>query len=353
MHKGTFAAVIFRNGRLSFEHEKISSYNLSKEHVVVAPISVGVCSSDLRELRGERHTEGTFGHELVGRVVSVSGGVRFNLGDLVVHNPNVPIQRSSGFAELFFASGATDEALSAAFHTVPDDIALDALIFAEPLAAAVRCVRKLKAHARTAGVRLERVGVIGAGVFGLLIALEAEANGFAVTVFNRSLRRIAFAQRASSRFAKINFEQLDSSPSGLDTVVIATNEITLEIWAAGVAHLRVGGLMHLFGGTHPGLTLLDVSVNLDAVRRNESCVTAGTTSFPLWVGGSHGADRKDMSIAISRLRDPVWRDAVQGLIVERTNLSLLAGRLSDLAISPYIGRLVLDLPTCEFRCLKP
>lgn len=338
----TFRSVTLAQGRVKLEELSVDPAVIAEPFIIVRPELLGICSADLREIRGERHLLSTFGHEMVGEVVAAGGDVTYAPGDRVVYNPNVPLARTSGFADLFVTSSADPVLLQAAYHRAPIGAPAQALIFVEPLAAAIRCVDKLLARAGQVQAPVVRLAIIGAGIFGLLIGLEAHARGCKVTILNRSAERLAFARAAGQRLADLEFDFLGRYEGAFDAVILATAAVTPDVWRAGLALAQDGGFVHLFGATRPGMTWLDSGQDLDTIRRRECLSVCATEAGSLWISGSHGAGPEQMAGALTRLGCPSWGDTVLALIVDQVGLEDLPARLDVLSRTTYVGRVAVN-----------
>ena len=158
--------------------------------LLVAPLRVGICATDLELIdgslvylrTGELRLPHTPGHEWVGRVVEVRPDVTgFSPGDLVVGECSVgcgrcafctagnyhqcPDRRETG---IFGLAGALQERLAfpaASAHRLPTGIDLADAALVEPAAVAFRAVERLDAPPGAP------VLVVGAGTLGALVAM--------------------------------------------------------------------------------------------------------------------------------------------------------------------------------------
>lgn len=228
----------------------------------------GVCGSDLHIVAGEhsRARPGiVLGHEVVG-VVAVDGH-GFSAGDPVVVNPMLPCGQCDACARgLVHACpnmravgvdvpGGLAEQLAvprAALRRLPPTLDLERAALIEPLAVAVRAVRR-------SGLRLgDRVHVVGGGPIGRLVALCASAAGAGrLTLSEPSMYR-----RESAEAAKIEVVE-EPDDVGAQVVFDATGHPnvspTLARWA------RVGGRVIIVAGYPSG----PVGVDLLAVMFKE------------------------------------------------------------------------------------
>ena len=75
-----------------------------EQRLVLRPLKVGVCRSDIKEVAGTRAMRRDFGHEVVAVVDELSATDVLPPGAIVGFDPHVPISRTSGFAEYMIAS---------------------------------------------------------------------------------------------------------------------------------------------------------------------------------------------------------------------------------------------------------
>jgi len=149
--------------------------------VLVKPVRMGVCSTDLELCRGYMNYAGVLGHEFVGVVEGVGQGVDKSwIGKRVVGEINCVcgqcdmckgglkehcrdrtvlgiLGRDGCFADRFVLPAVN-------LHIVPANVDDDRAVFAEPLAAALQVVRQLVIEGRP------NVTVLGDGRLGLLCA---------------------------------------------------------------------------------------------------------------------------------------------------------------------------------------
>jgi (R,R)-butanediol dehydrogenase/meso-butanediol dehydrogenase/diacetyl reductase len=171
---------------------------------LVAVTLCGICGSDVEEYRDGpvvvptsphpltgRSAPLTLGHEVVGVVAAVGDGVTLPVGTPVVpdvvlgcgvcwwcargdyplceRGAALGLQGDGGLAEFMVAPAAR-------CVPVPEGLAMEAAVFAEPVAVAVRAVAKAGDVAGAA------VAVVGGGAIGLLVAQAARAHGAATVI---------------------------------------------------------------------------------------------------------------------------------------------------------------------------
>ncbi|MCP3803628.1 alcohol dehydrogenase catalytic domain-containing protein [Allokutzneria sp. A3M-2-11 16] len=309
------------------------------ENAVLVRVELaGLCRSDLKEVAGNRHGVSQFGHELVG-VVEESTVDGLGPGDRVTLDPNVPLERGTGFATSMWAAGPAGK-LRAALPVVPADVDARRLIFTEPLACAQHC---LGAAARHIGEDLagQRVGVLGAGTAGALIAGLAHALGAEVVLGNRSQDRTDFLRDRAVLDAPIG--PLEEMPSdGLDIAIVATSFVLPEVLREALRTVVPGGLVLLYGGTAPGDALPGLDCDLDGVRRGELVTSASWDGKPVRVGGSYGTVQDDFGAAIRALveLDPSALP-VERMITEEIPLTALPGTIRTQLVTRPLGKTLI------------
>jgi threonine dehydrogenase-like Zn-dependent dehydrogenase len=311
---------------------------------LIAPRAVGVCRSDLKELLGVREKRRDFGHEIVADVVDCADAGSLTPGDTVTLDPHVTVTRTSGFAELIEFHGPP-ASLDRALLRLPAALASGHGTFVEPLACAARCVRRVRAAGTVLGERSGPVAVVGAGIFGVLIASLIRAAGHEVCLLNRSPGRLDFlAQR--DVFAPADLLTLGGAQRRrFGSIVLATTfaEPELVTWCA--EHAEDGALITVFGGTDSGMTVGDEDVDLDTLRRQEELREVRIGGRSLWLAGCHGAEHQDFDRAMTALgTDAGVKHAVAGLHGPELSLREAAQALPDYARSPVFGKPIVRLP---------
>ncbi|ATE53577.1 hypothetical protein CNX65_09965 [Actinosynnema pretiosum] len=294
---------------------------------------MGVCRSDLKEVAGTRGGPGQFGHELVGRVVD-SDVPGLAVGARVCLDPNRPVARGSGFADLVRVRGDAGE-VRLALPVVPEGVPAERLVFAEPAACAAHCLGAVRRHLGTE-VAGRSVHVLGAGIAGVLIAALAERAGARVALRNRSADRVDFLRERGV---------LPSAAGGAgdrerpDAVVVAASFVVDELLVQALDLVRPGGLVLLYGGTRAGQRLAGLDVDLDAVRRGELRVEAGWRGSPVVLGGSYGTAPRDFATAIEAVADE--RLGVERLVTRVVRLAELPDVLRELVSGRQLGKVVV------------
>jgi cyclitol reductase len=318
------------------------------DFLVVRPRLAGVCRSDLKELLGIRPVRSDFGHEVVGTVESGSDGVPYQPGTLVCLDPHVHLQRTTAFADLMMARGDA-ASVSRAFHRLPPGVPIIRLILLEPLACAMHCINNVLRHLRAADLCGRRFAVIGAGIFGSLIALLALSLGAQVRLFNRGRPRLDFLEDRGL-LKRDQLCLLDQPPADLAEVcVIATEFVELATLEAGAALLAPDGLITLFGGTHPGELLPRTSHELDWVRRSESVVGWSAGGVALSVAGTYGAISPDFERASELLVSSSL--PVEALVSRQIALMELPAQLQWMARNGMLGKVVVTFDDIDVNAV--
>ncbi|GAB1339899.1 hypothetical protein ACE1SV_64890 [Streptomyces sp. E-15] len=295
----------------------------------------GLCRSDLKEVAGVRHGPSQFGHEIVARIdTSTVPGLAE--GTRVVLDPNVPVERGTGFAERMWAAGRP-ELLRRAFHAVPDGLPAERLVFAEPLACAAHCLSVT--DRRAGGLAGARVTVLGAGTAGLLIASLAHRAGAVVTLGNRGRERVAEVRRTGVLDAPVlPFDLLPDRSA--DIVVAATSFLLPAVLEVALRVLAPDGLLVLYGGTAPGDRHPGLDCDLDTVRRSESVRTCSLKGRPVRLAGSYGTTEADFEAAVAALADRAAPLAAEAAVRAEVDLPGLLAILSG-SVTPPQGKVLV------------
>jgi threonine dehydrogenase-like Zn-dependent dehydrogenase len=187
----------------------------------------GVCATDLELRRGYLPFTGVPGHEVVATVEAAPSAPEWE-GRRVVPEINAPCGacpecraglprhcRSRSVLGIAGRDGAFAELLAvpvASLHPLPEGLADEAAVFAEPLAAALEVLEQVHVTPSTRAV------VVGAGRLGQLVAQVLALTGCSLAVVARHER-----QRALLRSRGIEaVEEQDLAPRAADLVVEAT-----------------------------------------------------------------------------------------------------------------------------------
>jgi L-iditol 2-dehydrogenase len=240
---------------------------------------VGFCGTDLYKLdTGTAPTGGVLGHELVGEVIALGGGVdTFSIGDRV----SVPHHVSCGecvlclrgsetmcevFRENLLVPGGFSDtilvrprAVELAAHCLPDGLGDEAAVFMEPAGCVLRGIRRAGLGDGPSAV------ILGAGCMGLLhlLVLNAIFPNAQVTVIDPVSERRDLAEKLGAAYTFAPGEEalesvLASTVGGADAVFDTVGgDETLE---AGLKLTRQGGSVVLFAHA-PGNGKAQVDLN--------------------------------------------------------------------------------------------
>jgi alcohol dehydrogenase len=169
----------------------------------------GICGTDLQLLEGYADFHGIPGHEFVGVVEQAPSADAHWVGRRVVGEINVGCGRcswcASGIKEhcvnrsvvgIRGRDGAFAEMLAlpaANLHHVPDGISDEMAVFTEPTAAACRILEQIDIPADA------RIGVVGDGRMGLLIAQVLRTAAAQITLFGRHESKLGIARALGVR----------------------------------------------------------------------------------------------------------------------------------------------------------
>lgn len=343
-----FSAKTYRSVELSTNGPVLTSHTLNEQWddnvLIVRPIVVGICRSDIKEVQGVRQVRKDFGHEIIGLVEWTNFELPLMPGDFVCFDPHIPVKRTSGFGELIVATG-TPTNLRHAFLKVTPSTSLTKMVFLEPMGCASHCVSNLLTYKGIARLDNMKVGVIGAGIAGTLIALIAKFLGATVTLFNRSFNRLEFLEK-TQLFLPTELQPLNvESSNHFDVVIPATSFLYPSILASAVRFLKPHGLLLLYGGTRENDFLPETALNIDLIRRQEQHISVFTHSKSFYIGGTHGALLCDFENAYKYLEESPGHFSVEKLITAEITLDQLPHTLETLALSEenYLGKTIVRL----------
>jgi len=162
----------------------------------------GICGTDRQLLKGYAGFHGIPGHEFVGEVVECESATW--VGKRVVGEINITCGHcdwcrrglgrhcaSRAVMGIVHWSGTFAEFITlpvANLHAVPEKVADEIAVFAEPVAAACEILEQMPIAAGT------RAAIIGTGRLGLLIAQVLRHAGAEVTVIGRSMSKLDLAR---------------------------------------------------------------------------------------------------------------------------------------------------------------
>jgi 2-epi-valiolone-7-phosphate 1-reductase len=305
--------------------EVVPTYAPADGEVLVAPLAVGVCGTDLDIARRARpdHTA-ILGHEGVAQIVRVGNGVdHLAVGQRVVFNPVDPVDPDrilghtiDGLLQEYRLVSRTelDRGL-----IVPFDVPLPYLcgVLVEPVAT-VLYGQSLVQRACDQG----SIAVVGAGPIGMLHAVHAGYCGCHNVILidikgeqlewavGRGIVRRENALKVSRRLEHDVLER--TGGSGVDAVYLCTpRSAARDALIRALTYIRPGGCIDLVVGFGDADEVSELGgVKLNAVRRGNTCgfprdghylkcnVTAGKD---VWITGHRGASGDHMKDAIALL----------------------------------------------------
>jgi alcohol dehydrogenase len=197
-------AVHLDRGRV--ELRRVSVPRVPEGFARIRLLAAGICSTDLELQRGYYGFRGTPGHEFVGEVVAADD--RRWIGERVAGEINLACRKCEWCGRglgrhcprrtvlgIVKHPGAFREFLTlpvANLHRVPRSISTEHAVFIEPVAAACEILDQIKI------AKGQRVGVLGDGKLGLLIAQVLRAHGAGVHVFGRHRHKLKIAELAGA-----------------------------------------------------------------------------------------------------------------------------------------------------------
>ncbi len=317
----------------------------SEEHccMIIKPITVGICRSDIKEITGERVTRHDFGHEIVGQFVGANFPSPYAINSTVCFDPHVTIdRRTSGFGEYVFAVGPAEN-LIAAFPECPSSLEPYQAVFMEPLACVHHAISRLKASLDVKNLNSLNIGILGAGNAGTLMGLIAKHSGANVSLITRNQNRRSYLSERRI-FDKDELLTETTPINMLDAVILATTWLDERVYYSGVDKLRDEGVLLLFGGTSPGKTMIDHAVNLDDVRRNQKEILCQYNNRNIHIAGTYGVNIQDIraSFSLLHLREEF---PVERLIVDVVSLNDVSKLLLAFAANekPFSGKYLVRI----------
>lgn len=312
--------------------------------VVVRPIVVGLCRADLKELKGARKQRRDFGHEIVGAVAWASADSPLRVGERVVFDPHVEVERTTGFGELMPAWGPPDR-LQAALPRVPPSLPPERLVFVEPMACVHHCWTRILSQLSLSTAEGLTIAVVGAGNAGTLMGLLLKHCGARVKLFNRGLRRLDFL-RQRGLFLSGEVGSFPSNPDAdFDVVIPATSFLDEPVLQLSFDLAKPGGVVMLYGGTVEKTRLQGLAVDFDGIRRNQGSSTVTWRSKAVTVAGSYGARSEDFQAVVDLLERSPGDFLLERLISRRISLGDLPGVLQRILDdeTDYFGKVVVEV----------
>ncbi|VUZ84234.1 alcohol dehydrogenase [Candidatus Methylomirabilis lanthanidiphila] len=266
--------------------------------LLLAMRACGLCGSDLAKVFSKTPLEPPvpLGHELVGVVKAVGEGVRrFAPGDRLAVAHHVPCGRCrycrhgndsmcpqfkatnidpGGFAE--FVRIPALQTAQAAFM-LPERATDDVGIFMEPLACALRAVKRSDVQAG------DQIVVVGAGSMGLLVAQAVAASGARPICVDIRQERLELARTLGIE-AIVNVAESDphlalrsvTEDDGIDGAILTAVSASMVQAVLGI--LRAGGTINLFADAGD---VGRMPIDLSLFYRRELSLTATYSATPV------------------------------------------------------------------------
>jgi cyclitol reductase len=303
---------VLSNSRLTGRHEEV---------VLIQPTFVGICSADVRELRGERRGKCDFGHEIVGTVLE-SNHAGYPTGQCVALNPFVKVARETAFAELMYVAGSRDLLDSALLRVPADNMEFSAV---EPLACVIHAVRQ--SQLMDSGPKL----VFGAGFFGYLLYCYLEFKGIPVMLGNRTRDRLDHLRKSVEEkgVGRIFFApEVKRYAGNYSTVFLTQARLSQEDVASAVNLVHDHGEIILFGAIDPADSALYATRNQQQRRR---CAQESKSYF---LQGTLDASPEDLHESVETLSLPSFAHKIAAIFAPPLTFEEGAAHLTERARSP-------------------
>lgn len=243
---------------------------ITDEEVLIQVEACGLCGTDLVKIfNGHLQPPVPLGHEVAGRIAQAGARVRgFKKGDRVIVAHHVPCLKChyclrgnpsmcrqfkrtnldpGGFSQFVRAS---KDHVEHAMLKIPESLDLKTACLTEPLACALRNVRRLDLRAG------DLAAVIGLGSIGLMTAQLLSRRQVTVIGFDLDPQRVRMAQKAGIDHVYTgkdgHGEDLVMKLTdfrGADALVITSG--TPDIVAQRLSWVRDGGKINIFASFHP------------------------------------------------------------------------------------------------------
>lgn len=337
---GRSPALVLKDGSLNYVSGQVWEAN-GHPTILIRIHYLGICRSDAKEVTMERKGLSHFGHEIMGEVVFAPHGLGIAIGDFVGIDPNIPVQRSSGYCG-YFAMSADHIALRKAVYKLPLSRPDPDFIFVEPLACSHHAVTR--ASEVLGELQGKDVLVIGAGVAGILIALSCVESGSRTPkIANRGHERARWA-RDIGLGAYFDIVSIEECAGKFDAVFIATSFVFDDLIDLAGDCVTPNGALVLYGGTHPGQCYAQ-SVDIDALRRTEGVrphhFANGISAFLV---GTYGIECQNYRASIDLVhRSSHAKQIARKLTQEILPPSLAAQHLTLMSYTPLPGKAVIDM----------
>ena len=271
------AAILVEPRKIEFRD--IEEPGVAADQVLIQPMLVGICGSDVSFYLGHRVAKYPWllGHETVGRVLAVGDNVtRFSVGQRVIVEPNYPCGQCSFcrsgrgaicpnkvslgvsvpgcFADLFVAPAEF-------VWPIPDEISDEDAVVIEPLTVSLHALLLSKARLG------DTVAVLGCGTVGLLLVQLAIAQGVRVLAHSRSAHKLELACNFGAVVPRPPRGGTEYQPPRGGTEYLAD---TAQVW-------RENNVTTVF---ETGGTTATVELALSAAPRGSEVVLLGLSNEP-------------------------------------------------------------------------
>lgn len=205
------------------------SIEINKDEVLVRPISVGICGSDLYAIK-HNNGESTIGHEWVGEILSIGDSIKdYTIGEIVTSAANYCCQKCKGCLsenwsactgrKLLGTDGVSVISNKIKVHKsdlvkLPQDLSIESQVLLE-----VAFIGDLSyMHAKSIGlVEGDKVAVFGAGPIGIFSYLALKHRGYEPILVEKNPTRVEKAKQlglnvenfASFLISGVNFSKYD------------------------------------------------------------------------------------------------------------------------------------------------
>ena len=311
-------------GSVSIADGLVSRSRLTAEHgevVLIQPAFVGICSADVREIRGERPGKFDFGHEIVGTVLD-STHAGYATGQCVALNPFAKVVRETGFAEVMYVAGSHDLLDSALLEVPANRMEFSAV---EPLACVIHAARQ--SQVMNSGPKL----VFGAGFFGYLLYCYLEFKGIPVMLANRTRDRLDHLRKSveEKSAGRVFFvPEVERYTGNFSTVFLTHARLAPEevFSAANLVHDH--GEIILFGAIDPADSILYATRNQQQRRR----WAQGPKTY--FLQGTLDASLEDLRESVETLSQPSFARKVAAIFAAPLTFEEGAAHLTQRARSP-------------------
>lgn len=289
--------------------------------VIIRPAFVGVCSADIRELRGERPGRSDFGHEVVGTVLE-STHCDYRAGQSVVLNPFAKVRRETAFAEVMYVTGPHELLKSALLEVPAIRMEFSAV---EPLACVIHAARQSRLN--ISGSRL----VLGAGFFGYLLYCYLESKGIPVALANPTPERLehlrqSIAENGGGELRAI--PEISEHRETFSTVFLTRARLSREDVTSAVDLVQDCGEIVLFGAVNP------VDAEFYTIRNQQQRSSGMQGAKTYFLQGTLDAAPKDLRESVEMLGQPRFARKVAAIFAPPLTFEEGAAHLSHRAISP-------------------